>query len=335
MIWTNFTKFLAILIVQQLITLKKVESFECNQLIRVKIQCKKMYETEWLIGKVSVCEDDSLLTINRLDVEIGEVSQGNSVVVDALHLARGQNISFLPFGIAKSFKKLRALKISNSRIDYLSKWNLKQFGEDLAYVEFYKSSIVVLNADLFKFNPNLEFITFAQNPLKHIDEKMFENLRNFTKLKRVILTECGCINQKIENFDLKFFTLKGEKCQDVKTSSEVLAKHLQMILAQKFRRIGGKCTDELDEKFDDIKKEIQKYSTKTIETSRILTSVIDSTKTSKMEIGEKFQQLNKTLADMKITLNTNMEKLKKSIPEMIEDEIEKNKENMIRGIKRR
>lgn len=334
---TKYINCLTILIFYQLFLFDNVKSAECN-MQKVKIQCKKIYETEFNdIGKVKVCEDDSPLTIERPDIEIDEIAYANGTEIknedkiDALHLAQGKSIEFLPTGLNKKIPKLRALKISNSGIAYLTKWNLRQYGDNLEFIEFCKGSLSVLSADLFKFNQNLKFISFAENPLKHIENKFIENLKNLTKLKTFNSTMCGCIDREFKFFDLKNFTLKDDQCQDTKTSTEVIGKHIQMTFVQKIRKTMVKCEDLLDIKLNDIRKEIDENSMQIKETSKNLTKVIEATrKNVETEFKEKLLQIHKTLDVMNQTHALNMDTLKKSIPDIIEEEIGKNEENRIR-----
>lgn len=105
-------------------------------------------------------------------------------------LMKNQQSPFIPKGIAQFFPNLEAFWSENCGFTRISKKDFEPFRK-LKQVHFYMNKIETLDADLFLANPMIQHISFARNPLKHVDLGTFDGLKD---LRSLYLHDAGCIN---------------------------------------------------------------------------------------------------------------------------------------------
>ncbi|KAL7011925.1 hypothetical protein ACKWTF_014518 [Chironomus riparius] len=110
------------------------------------------------------------------------------------NVAKGQ-IHYFPRGIAKFLKNLKGIYFRGTGLKEIHQSDLRPYPK-LANLYLYISSLEVLEKDLFKFNPNLDYINLKSNKISHIDSNVFDNL---PKLKTLYLESNNCVNMKAED----------------------------------------------------------------------------------------------------------------------------------------
>ncbi|XP_070489815.1 uncharacterized protein [Chironomus tepperi] len=102
------------------------------------------------------------------------------------------NIQVFPKGLKSIFKNLKAFYVSG-KIKEIHQDDLSPY-PDLVVLILDHNLIEVVEKGLFDHNPNLEAISFWQNPIKHINVNAFDNL---PKLRYYWMS--GCANVYKEN----------------------------------------------------------------------------------------------------------------------------------------
>lgn len=108
-------------------------------------------------------------------------------------------VKFIPFGIKKHFPKLEQLEIMNTGLCHLERYDMKQFGEDLIYVNLQMNALTALEEDVFQFNTNVKRICLDSNPLTYISPQLFVNLNNDLVMKNLSIVQfknSTCIDQE-------------------------------------------------------------------------------------------------------------------------------------------
>ncbi|XP_070505224.1 paramyosin-like [Chironomus tepperi] len=102
---------------------------------------------------------------------------------------KGQ-VHYFPRGLDKIFKNLIGIQIAYAGLKEIHQSDLKDLPK-LRNLFLYGSSLEILEANLFKFNPNLDYIYLKSNKISHIDPNVFDKL---TKLKDMNLDANTCIS---------------------------------------------------------------------------------------------------------------------------------------------
>lgn len=167
------------------------------------------------------CENlNSSLAVGQPGLKIVEVVHSNGSMVNNLDRIealdiRNAKMKFLPNGIKDKFPNLKSIWIISSGLTYLDKDNMRQFGSDLVYANFYNNSISVLDTDLFQYNLNIKVIHFNYCPLKFIDPGFFENLKSLKQITYILLKKSGCIDQYLdEKSNIQNFKWNNKDCKD-------------------------------------------------------------------------------------------------------------------------
>lgn len=163
------------------------EQFFADEKANFNIQCNDFYKGFWKHFPdhyYTFCIDNSSsLSIHKPGIEISRVFDKNGkdhrrvLEIEALDI-RNVSMKFLPTNLKIKLPKLKAIAIVNCDLKYILHGDMKHFGADLEYANFYGNKIAVLDGDLFEFNKNVRFMSFRQNPLKFIDPRFMENLKN-------------------------------------------------------------------------------------------------------------------------------------------------------------
>lgn len=105
-------------------------------------------------------------------------------------------MNYLPRNIEEFFPNLEAIQVWHTNLVEVTVDDFKPFGEKLIRVHFDHVEVAVVEADLFKFNPNLEFISFYFSKVRHVDNGAFANLNRLTTL---YFESNPCINANAVN----------------------------------------------------------------------------------------------------------------------------------------
>lgn len=66
----------------------------------------------------------------------------------------------------------------------------------LQSIELQSNEIKSIDGDLFRNNPDVQYISIFNNPLRHVGRNIFESLTGLTGLN---LSDCRCINETVSH----------------------------------------------------------------------------------------------------------------------------------------
>lgn len=131
-------------------------------------------------------------------------------------LSDGNFFESFPRNLGKFFKNLSSISIHNSKIYFIEKEDLESIGDKLINLDLVGNGIQVLDYDLFHHNPNIQKISFKNQPLKYVGRGAFENLK---KLNELILSKNTCYNGQISGIiSSDFVTNVENRCSEVPVS---------------------------------------------------------------------------------------------------------------------
>lgn len=87
-----------------------------------------------------------------------------------------QDTIYFPSGLTKYFKNIESIQLASTKLKELTKEDLKEFGGKLKNLWLYDNDITVIQADLFQYNPNLEFINLGDNKVAQVELGAFNGL---------------------------------------------------------------------------------------------------------------------------------------------------------------
>lgn len=143
-----------------------------------------------------------------------------------VYVANNNFVKFVPANIKKMFPKLASISIMSCGLSHLEKGDLRQFGDDLYYVNFQRNKLTVLQGDLFEFNPKIKYIYLGHNPLQFVDSSFFQSFKNMN-INHVMLVNSNCINQHSDS--PKITKWNFENCANQETNR----KYLHLVDARK------------------------------------------------------------------------------------------------------
>lgn len=153
--------------------------------------------------------------------------------IESIHITSLSKVMFMPKGFKNEniMPTLKMLLLKEGNLQELKNSDLKQFGDDLIYLNLRGNKISSLDADLFEHNPNLEYVDLSENPLEYIEPGFFKNMRKMKNLAIVRFENAGCMNQAIsssshDDIVIKFWDFS--KCTN-ETSLEDIENILQDI----------------------------------------------------------------------------------------------------------
>lgn len=130
---------------------------------------------------------DNVLTTsvsqNHLD---GKCDSDVSVI-----FATNQTLNYLPAGLNNFFPKVRGLTILHSHLRSLTSCDIALF-KNLEFIYAYGNNIQRMDGDLFSKNPNVMYVSFTRNPLRHVGSNLLAPLK---ELKEAYFGNCNCIDQ--------------------------------------------------------------------------------------------------------------------------------------------
>lgn len=101
-----------------------------------------------------------------------------------------QNLTYVPSNIEKFFPNLKGIHYYVSNLGQISASDLKPFPQLLLFY-VHTGFITRLDADLFKYTPNLEWLGFFRNKIEHVGVNLIGNL---TRLQHIHLGENVCVD---------------------------------------------------------------------------------------------------------------------------------------------
>lgn len=104
-----------------------------------------------------------------------------------------QQIKRLPRKLHKFFPNIKALVITDSMLQAVQSSDLVAF-KKLQSIDLQGNEIKSIDGDLFRNNPDIQYISISNNPLQHVGPNIFDSL---TGLTEVNFGDCRCINETV------------------------------------------------------------------------------------------------------------------------------------------
>lgn len=198
------------------------------------------------IYRCNVKNEVNLLSQNESEVQnvTGTHQDGyNNDNVVGFSINNNGQIHFFPRGLTKFFKNLKGIQIARTGLKEIHQNDLKEFPE-LVNLHLWSSDLEIVEANLFKFNPKLDFVNLNDNKISHIDPLAFEGLakmkslslwnnscidmgtsKNLTAVQSILkLAEVQCVNSDYSKLDQQ---VKDLKDQSKNLNSATLKKTLE------------------------------------------------------------------------------------------------------------
>lgn len=160
----------------------------------ISVDCE-FRDDEWGGGKYGYeCFVKSINITSKNDRTITEITgahlEGRNNCNVVQFDSRVKSANYFPKDLEKFFPNIETIVIvTGAGLKEISKEDLKPFGTKLRALFIGQNPFDVVDFDLFRYNPNLELISFYESPIKHIDDGTFDNL---PKLSTLIMTNVEC-----------------------------------------------------------------------------------------------------------------------------------------------
>lgn len=149
-------------------------------------------------------------------------------------------MNYFPLNLTNGFKNLEVVQVNYSDLKRITSSDLEQFGEKLKILWIGNNIVEVIEADLFKYTPNIESIGLSPQKIKHVDDGAFTKLN---KLHSLWFSKNPCgVRTNVENDRMSVLTLI--------TRIEMECKEATLLLKTQ--------VDELREDFAQMKKDLNK-----------------------------------------------------------------------------
>lgn len=157
-----------------------------------------------LLHDTYACEVSGSFAITRRNDQVysivGDHMIGKSNDDVVAFKADAARFEYFPRGIERFLKNLKSIVINFSRLKEIRQVDLKPFTK-LRHIDLFDNKIEVIEADLFKFNPELEEIWLSSNNIKIVDVTAFDGL---TKLKALYMSANLCVSDSaITNYGVR------------------------------------------------------------------------------------------------------------------------------------
>lgn len=164
------------------------------------IQCTYSEYSFQVVGTIYYCWIKVHLQIQtRKAAHIGDAkgthqnSKDNSDI-NGINVDNGA-IHYFPNGFDKIFFNIKLIYILNSELKEVHQSDLSPFSK-LKELDLRGNQIEIIGEDLFEFNNELEYISFANNKIYHIHPDVFDNLIHLKYLK---LRNNKCISRDVKD----------------------------------------------------------------------------------------------------------------------------------------
>lgn len=171
----------------------------------IELPCRYAIYAGWeSIKGLYFCELSRSLDIPTPITEITSVTgthndQKSNMNVAGFY-ADNKTMQFLPQGLEKYFvaEKIEFIEIRMTRLMQIRQSDLKPFIK-MKIFSAWNNNLRVIERDLFKFNPEIEFVGLGRNQIKFIDGKVFQNLN---KLGTVYLDGNVCTGEFVNSEEM-------------------------------------------------------------------------------------------------------------------------------------
>lgn len=164
------------------------------------------------------CDVKSFKITSKDDQTITEItgdhtSGRNHSDVKYFH-SQQNTVKFFPLKLADFFMNLDHVLIYTATLSEIHSSDLKQFGGKLKGIWLDNNEVEYLEADLFQHNPNLIYITFWKNKIRHIDDGTFKNLEKLIQLTFHGGNPCIDKSASIRSQVIELISVAELKCKD-------------------------------------------------------------------------------------------------------------------------
>lgn len=118
-----------------------------------------------------------------------EMSKTNDDVIG--FRAVSKNVQYFALGLEKHFKNMKLIHLETCPLKQLRQSDLMEYTK-LEYLCVFGSDISIIEAGIFDYNPELQFLNLGNNEFLHIDPNSFKFLN---KLVSFFLHSVPCINK--------------------------------------------------------------------------------------------------------------------------------------------
>lgn len=191
-----------------------------TQTSAIELTCRYRPNTEWwAINSVYFCDlkfdienqkpNDVVTAINGNHLH----EQSNSDVVG--FRAENKTLHYFPKGLDKYFKaeKIEFIAIWSTGLKEIHQNDLLPF-KNLRILSLWNTDLQVIEHDLLKFNPAIEYIGLGKNKIAFVDGNVFGHLK---QLHTFHIDGNPCISRQVVNSKIEVLDLIDEikmKCQD-------------------------------------------------------------------------------------------------------------------------
>jgi len=165
-LWKNFfLKKFDILMIRIRKKCSSIQMFGSSQ--SASLECKYSSSAWGTLGTIYWCDVKNAVNITTLDAAHVDDIYGthlasyNNDNVTAFSVTIGQ-VHYFPHGLNKFFKNLKGIQIGNTGLKEFHQRDLKDFPK-LMNLHLWNSNVEILEENLFKFNPNLDYIYLWSN----------------------------------------------------------------------------------------------------------------------------------------------------------------------------
>ena len=156
------------------------------------LECNYQVENCWHENNVYTCHGDFQLDEDEHTVQSvtgNHTTRKTNSDVRILYINE-QNLAFVPSGVSRFYPNLEGFELNNNTIQILTRDGFKGLTK-LNKIAFRSNLITAIDSFIFIENPNIQWIDFSQNPLKHIGAFAFSNLKS---PRTLCLMSANCVD---------------------------------------------------------------------------------------------------------------------------------------------
>lgn len=213
----------------------------------------------WPIKSFYTCDVQSISVTDDKET-INEVSQNHAPGKTNAHVEvlqiNSKTLHYLPRHIEVFFPNLKGITISASGTKVFRRQDIKPFSK-LMFIFIYNNDIKAIDGDLFRDNPNIQYVSFTGNPLTNVGPRLLEPLTNQLEfhcykckcfdtasldIKNIEYMKIGLSRNCLPTFDMIQEALEEQTCSECnQTCLELKAEN--QILKKEIKKLAARVTD--------------------------------------------------------------------------------------------
>lgn len=221
------------------------------------LDCMYAVRNLWQVNSVYTC------TANVISV--GDARDVNAVSTNHLIgrsdsdvrglLIENQLLRLVPANISSFFQNLEAISLNNCDLEEIKREDIRGFSK-LRQLHLNPNRITEIGNNLFEGNPGMKFITFTNNPIKHVAYNLFDDLTELVTLD-ILHGTCVSSNSNKNNILSFIFQISAncpptfkmllEKIQEENVQGTDLKQQIDDQVMEKIHPLSG-LMNELNEK---------------------------------------------------------------------------------------